>query len=157
MARPIKKIKLGDYFSIKGIQYSQLQKGMIINFDYTGVNAHDKTPMIYVLEVRKDRVYGFNLRYKPTLFNDIRKAKQITIAKLIDSKLAELAGKGVPADVLGDPKLKENILQDIPKQYFEYFEIDIKTNAAKYMLRNYLPDKISNLKYLNFKPTTENL
>lgn len=154
MARPIKKIKLGDYFSIKGIQYSQLQKGMIINFDYTGVNAHDKTPMVYVLEVRRDRVYGFNLRYKPTLFNDIRKAKQSGIDNLIASKLAELAGKGVPADVLADPKLKQTIQQDIPRQYLEYFEIDIKTNAAKYMLRNYLPDKISNLKYIIFKPST---
>lgn len=157
MSRPVKQVKLGDYFSIKNIQYSLIQKGMIINFGYTGLNIHDKTPMVYVLEVRKDRVYGFNLRYKPTLFNDIRKAKQNTLRKLIDAKLMELSGKGVSEDVLGDPKLKQTILQDIPPQYLEYFEIDIKKNAAKYMLRNYLTDKISNLKFLNFKPIIDNL
>ena len=154
MARPIKQVKLGDYFTLKGIQYSQIQKGMIINFGYTGVNAHDKTPMVYVLEVRKDRVYGFNLRYKPTLFNDIRKAKQSSIGNLIRSKLAELATKGVSPEVLADPKLRDTILQDLPTQYLEYYEINIKSNAEKYMLRNYLPDKISNLKYIIFKPTT---
>ena len=154
MARPIKQVKLGDYFTLKGIQYSQIKAGMIINFGYTGVNAHDKTPMVYVLEVRRDRLYGFNLRYKPTLFNDIRKAKQSSIGNLIRSKLAELATKGISPEVLSDPKLRDSILQDLPTQYLEYFEINIKANAEKYMLRNYLPDKISNLKYIIFKPTT---
>lgn len=154
MARPIKKIKLGDYFSIKGIQYSQIQKGMIVNFNYTGVNAHDNNPMVYVLEVRRDRVYGFNLRYKPTLFNDIKKSKQSSIDNLIASKLAELAARGVSPEILSNNKLKETIIQDLPKQYLEYFEINIKANAEKYMLRNYLPNKISNLKYIIFKPTT---
>ena len=85
--------------------------------------------------------------------NDTR-FKQSSIGNLIRSKLAELATKGISPEVLSDPKLRDSILQDLPTQYLEYFEINIKANAEKYMLRNYLPDKISNLKYIIFKPTT---
>lgn len=153
MARPIKNIKFNDYFSTKPTDYNRLQKGMIASFSYEGDNAHDKTPLVYILEVRRDRVYGFNLRYKPTLFNDIRKAKQLGIDRLIASKIKELTVRGVSKEILESYELKKTISEDIPKQYYEYFEIDIKPNTAKYMLRNYLPSKLSNLKYIIFRPT----
>jgi hypothetical protein len=72
-------------FIPKAITKNKIKKGMLISFAYRGEDMHDERPLVYILEIKGDRVWGYNLHYDRKLFNALIKSKQDEISRLMKS------------------------------------------------------------------------
>lgn len=58
------KYKVQEFFTFKSCSPSSLQQDNLIQFSYHSPNGvHDKMPLVYVIEKRRDRIFGLNLHY----------------------------------------------------------------------------------------------
>lgn len=155
MARPITRINYSRVFTAKPCVLSAVKPGMIIDFGYKGLKVNDKTPLIYVLEVRKDRVYGLNLRYKPTAYTDIIRIKQRAIEETLKRNFDSFSKKyNIPAEKLEvhKQKIRATMLQDLNTMFLQVFGHNLTASQTKHLLRNYLTPGISSPKYLVYNP-----
>jgi hypothetical protein len=170
---------LKSFFDYKTISASQITPGMILSFTYKSPEGvHDRAPLIYVLEVDQDRIWGLNLHYKFVLLGEVIQVKRGELAKTQPSKEEQQpAVKSNENQKPGDPtprpeqlnqklipslsetkgilKIGEKpILQAPPKkivypnQLLEHYTM---TEQPKEILRNYLYPRISTLQKLVFK------
>jgi hypothetical protein len=150
---------LSSFFNFKPISPGQIYPGNLIQFNYRSPEGvHDKKPLVYVLEVEGDRIWGINLHYKFFLLSNliqdkiklVEGVKQATntspeptpgqlnkphIPNLSEIK-KELDSKSIPNNNKISPQLLEqHQLSTIPSD----------------ILRNYLYTRISGLQKLIFK------
>ena len=134
---------LNYFFNFLPINISGIKPNMIIQFGYRSPDGvHDKNPLVYVLEVQSNRVYGLNLHYNFKL-----------LQPLIEQKEKEVSKYNIPEpslkDKVADAKGIGSVLSKIPIEVLEYYSI---SQQSSNILRNYLYPRISSLKKLSYKP-----
>lgn len=71
------------FFDFKSITPSQIIPGMLVQFSYRSPEGvHDVKPLVYVLEVEQDRVWGINVHYNFKLLESVVVDKQLTLSKV---------------------------------------------------------------------------
>ena len=133
MAIVVNKNNLNKFMNSQKIAFSGIKPGMILSFNYSSPDGiHDPNPMIYVLSVEFDRVWGLNLHYKFALMGEILTNKEhetmphepkntsnpgdrtapVAPSSSILSKLPSL-NKALPSKAL--PSLGQQIYKDLQK------------------------------------------
>lgn len=158
---------ISRYFDIIKINYREIEAGMLLNFTYKGKDVHDRSPLIYVLEVRGDRVWGLNLKYKSSLLDEIATEKKKELKKLKETqekeinkrkqereKTKEKESSGfeeeeTEKETIEEEEEEEEEVIEIPGELLETY--NLKNKDQSQILRNYLPMYIGNLKKLVFK------
>lgn len=143
-----------DDFKKKPLVYGGLKENMLVTFDYQSHFVHDKKPLIFVVEVRGNRVYGINLRYKPWLFDAIIRDKKKEISNLVDKKIREQKGKqeqGIVEEISNDD-LRSLFEKDIPAFYKEYYKFRLAKHHSD-ILRNYLKERVINIRQIIYEKT----
>ncbi len=133
----------------KKLVYSTLKEGQLVTFNHKTFQANDKNPLIYVLEVRSNRVYGLNLRYESKLFYSIMKKKDEEIKKMINKKIQEMSHKkdflGLSEYQLDSADTRKLIFSEIPEIYKNNFDYPGINSSYSGILRNYLKENIINI------------
>jgi hypothetical protein len=180
MAQPktLNIYNLKYFFNYRTVPTRGIQPGMIVEFNYRSPNGvHDVKPLIYVLEVEGDRVWGMNLHYNLALLGEIVKLKQGEVASFVNKQQEKQKAEVVvkPQDYKPDPKqlnqknipsLPEN--KEILKERQKKQPLEVKPNSIRYdqkllesytltkrpenILRNYLYARMSTVNKLIFKP-----
>lgn len=71
------------FFNFKPISNNQILPGMIVQFNYRSPEGvHDVKPLIYVLEVEQDRIWGINIHYNFKLLEGIVADKINVLSKV---------------------------------------------------------------------------
>ena len=75
------------YFEYKKITPSSLVQDNLIYFNYKSPNGvHDKTPLVYVLEKRLDRVFGLNVHYDAGELFELINTTELKINKTLENE-----------------------------------------------------------------------
>jgi hypothetical protein len=53
-----------QFFDLTRTNPSNLKPGMLFTFEYNAENLHDRKPLIWILETKRDRIWGLNLYYR---------------------------------------------------------------------------------------------
>lgn len=154
MAKHPKSINIYNikyFFDFKSIGTNQIFPGMLIQFNYRSPEGiHDKGPLIYVLDVYSDRVYGLNLHYDFKLLQQIVTTKDI---ELLGYKPKENPNPVSPQDqkVGTLPTVDEikQTIKTIPQGILEKYTLN---NRPTFILRNYLFTRMSGIVKLIYKP-----
>jgi len=154
---------IGQFFDLKRSNPNSLKPGMLYMFEYNADNIHDQRPLIWVLEVKSDRIWGLNLHYDLKILADILKFKESEIKgstlkekqKIQDEKLRQdkLKGKDLSEKNpnVVDSKIKnDETTAKLPSDILENFSNYSIGNNSK-ILRNYLNRNIRNSYKLSFK------
>lgn len=162
---------LKSFFNFKSINVGQILPGTIIQFSYRSPEGiHDKSPLIYVLEVEQDRVWGINLHYKLNLLAQMVELKKAEVLKINPQEVAQeqpntnLDSKVKPEQlnqkhIQSLPEFKETLGIDkqttepkkkviIPQQLLEKYTLTIQ---PKELLRNYLYPRMGSVQKLVFR------
>ena len=168
--KTVNMYNLKNFFDFKTVPVNQIIPGMIVSFGYRSPDGvHDGTPLIYVLEVEGDRVWGINLHYKFALLGETIQIKRAEVNKATPQKQEvapekptednarvrpeQLNNKNIPSlpefkKTLGADKPAAPGKISYPKQLFEHYTL---TKQPKALLRNYLYPRMSNVQKLTFK------
>lgn len=117
MADIITRYNVKNYFDIKSVSKSQIKPGMIIDFGYWSPDGvHDNHPLVYVLEVEYDRIWGMNLHYKFILMADIMKTKknELISYNLLQQKYEKPIHESSHQNNSNKESLNEDILPHLP-------------------------------------------
>ena len=163
---------LKNFFNFKTVSTNQIIPGMIISFGYRSPEGvHDSTPLIYVLEVEGDRIWGINLHYKFALLGEVIQYKRAEVQKVTPTKQEapvekpiednsrprpeQLNQKNIPSlpefkKVLGTDKPTQPTFSkpSYPIQLLEHYTL---TQQPKELLRNYLYPRMTSVQKLVFK------
>ncbi len=141
-----------DEYKLNPLTYGKIKENMLISFHYQSHIVHDKKPVIFVLEVRGNRIYGINLRYKPWLFDQILRDKKKEINNLLDKKIRDYYSKQENKIVLEIEKedLKLMLEKEIPSFYKEYYNFKLAKMHSD-ILRNYLKERVVNINQIVFE------
>lgn len=143
------------YFEYKKITPSSLVQDNLIYFNYKSPNGvHDKTPLVYVLEKRLDRVFGLNVHYDAGELFELINTTELKINKTLENEFF----KKYPAakKELQEKRLKfsKDLLQEADKKEFakrisrkdmEQFLLRGKNSET---LRTYLFTRMNNVSKL---------
>lgn len=156
------------FFTLRPVGRNQITPGNLIQFRYQSPDheLHDRNPLIYVLEVEGDRVWGLNLHYKFNLLGEVIEKKKTEVAKIKAPAPTPINNKGedvtkpLPDQVSGKIPSLQKIKQDLNKKQIKQPDIKIPNNILeKYslsqvpqdILRNYLFTRMSTTNKLFFK------
>mgnify|MGYP001189024437 FL=1 len=161
------------FFNFKPIPVSQILPGMLIQFNYRSPEGvHDVKPLIYVLEVEQDRVWGINIHYNFKLLEGIVANKINVLSKIKPTEKQEtdketlvkdpsprqeqlnkknILSQGENEAILNKDD-KKTITKEVkpvyPTQLLETYTLQtIPSN----ILRNYLYPRTSSINKLTFK------
>lgn len=110
-----------------------------MQFNYRSPEGvHDKKPLVYVVEVQADRVYGLNVHYDFKLMENIIANKRLEVSKL------------QPQQPSNNP-LKDAVEEKKPTLTTKITEEYALTRNNKYILRCYLYPRMSNITKLVYK------
>lgn len=143
------------YFEYKKISPSALVQDNLIYFNYHSPNGvHDKTPLVYVLEKRLDRIYGLNVHYDAGELFEIINSTETKINKVLENEFfkkypeqrKELQKKRIKfhRDLLQEDDKKE-FAKRISKRDMEQFLLRGKNDET---LRTYLFKRMNSVSKL---------
>jgi hypothetical protein len=143
------------YFNYKLVSpRGGIQPGMLLEFNYNSpAGVHDRKPLIYVLQVENDRVYGLNLHYKFDLITQIITTKKQEIATIVANM--QTTKKEVSKEIPNVATAQEEIGQiDISKIKFNSSVLEkySLTTQPSHILRNYLYSRMTSSYKLVYKP-----
>ena len=157
---PKYKYKVEQFFTFKRTSPSSIQQDNLLQFSYHSPNGvHDKTPLVYVIEKRRDRFFGLNLHYDAnqlvelidyTNFQVDDFLKEQWLSKYPDKKkLLKEGRKKVPFQRnFVDQKDLKTFSKRIPKQELEEFFIE---NQNSETFRCYLFKRMNAVSRLTYK------
>lgn len=129
-------------------------------FEYSADNIHDRRPLIWVLEIKGDRIWGLNLHYNFSILGDIINFKKNEVKNKVpkvDNSKKEEENKGEentpPSTTLPnivDAQIKSVNTPTVIKNLDDFSNYPIGKNSE--ILRNYLHRNIRNSYKLYLKP-----
>ena len=142
------------YFDFKPVSLrGGLQPGMLVEFNYSSPSGvHDRKPLIYVMQVEGDRVYGLNLHYRFNLTAQIVESKKQEVLSYLPKQAPQ---KEVSKDIPDVPTVEKDIKQPdlknikLPPQVLEKY---LLSSQPSDILRNYLYSRITSPRKLVYKP-----
>lgn len=178
----ITKDTIWQKFDLVPLNNNQIKEGMILKFSYRSPNGvHDPAPLVYVLEVEGDRVWGLNLDYRLALVNEIinNKEKDLLpykkVVKAPDKHQQEVNKQAEKKTLSGLPKLNKLLpIKAVPSIGDKKQEQEQKPGTEQKvivrnippillekfvlrtqpvdLLRNYLPSRMKGKLKLIYKP-----
>jgi len=80
-----------DFFTTQRVTPSSLQQSNLIQFSYHSPDGvHDNMPLVYVVEKRRDRFYGFNLHYDSNQLVELIDNKNFQVDTLLENAWAKV-------------------------------------------------------------------
>ena len=161
------------FFNFKPIPTSQILPGMLVQFNYRSPEGvHDVKPLIYVLEVEQDRVWGINIHYNFKLLEGIVADKINVLSKVKPTEKQETGKETVKTDptprqeqlnkknILSQDENeailnkddKKTITKEVKPTYpIQLLETYTLQTIPSNILRNYLYTRTSGVNKLTFK------
>lgn len=103
----ITKNNITQFFNPQKIYYGSIKPGMLLQFGYQSPGGvHDLQPLIYVVEIKNDRVWGLNLHYRFNLMAEIVNSKKEELKKATKESSPTTQTKKEP---------EESIISSLPK------------------------------------------
>lgn len=138
------------FFDFKAIGVNQIYPGMLIQFNYRSPEGiHDKGPLIYVLEVQSDRVYGLNIHYDFKLMQQVVTTKDIELLSYKPNPTQPTSGETKGTGDLPTVDEIKKTMKTIPPGLLEKYTL---INQPTFILRNYLFTRMSSIVKLIYKP-----
>lgn len=151
-----------SFFDLQRTPPNRLKPGMLYTFEYNADNIHDKHPLIWVLEVKTDRIWGLNLHYDFSILANIitfkekhlktfstKKREEVQKAKLKEEEKEKQPVETLPTIV--DAEIKNKNITYPTNMLDDFSDFPIGKNSS--LLRNYLYKEIRNAYKLSLKPT----
>lgn len=161
------------FFNFKPIPTNQILPGMLVQFNYRSPEGvHDVKPLVYVLEVEQDRVWGINIHYNFKLLEGIvadkinvlskvkptekQETNKETIEKDPSPRPEQLNKKNIPSQgeneaILNKDEKKVVAKETKPVYPIQLLELYTLQTIPSNILRNYLYTRTSGLNKLTFK------
>ncbi len=144
----INSYNLKLFFDLKSAGVNQIVPNSIIQFNYRSPEGiHDKAPLIFVLDVYSDRVYGLNLHYDFKLMQQIVTSKDVELLTYKPNEVSKPVEKKV-GELPTVDEIKQTI-KTIPQNSLEKYTLN---NRPTFILRNYLFTRMSGIVKLIYKP-----
>lgn len=151
--------KESKYFIRKNITPGTLLPNNLISFSYKSpAGIHDKTPLVFVLESRVDRIFGINIHYDMAEMDSLLQNQIIKVQQAIElewykkypSKKIELKKNNQAFDItMIDKKDVLQLTRRLQRPVVEQFQID--DIDFKNALRCYLFSRMTRVSKLVWK------
>ncbi len=110
-----------------------MSPGVILSFNYKGVNVHDKHPVVLILGFDTDMklLHGINIHY-------------LSSSQLTNLRDAFKTGKFIQKNSKSKVKLTSEFIEKDPKAFYENYVKNYLIGINKSVYRTYTLDKIYN-------------
>jgi len=152
---------ISQFFNLQRAHPNSLKPGMLYYFEYNAEDIHDKRPLVWILEVKNNRIWGLNLHYNFGILADIIQFKKQEIKipnkeeikKAQDEKLKKEKENAIETKsdlpTIVDAESKNSNISPSKTSLEDFSKYPMGKNTN--ILRNYLNKNIRNAYKLSLK------